>query len=129
MIRIKIITPEGLYKESETSIINVTSVDGERGILPNHMPTVFMMDIGKLEIEENGNREQFAIDGGMFYFENNEASLFVNAIEAKHEIDVDRAVSSKERQLKRLSSKDENIDMKRAEIALKKALNRIKIAG
>lgn len=129
MIKVKIVTPDGLYKELETSIINVTSVDGERGILPNHMPIVFMLDIGKLETEENGVRVQYAISGGMFYFENNNANILVNAIETKDEIDKQRAIESKERQLQKLTKKDPNIDIKRAEIALKRALNRIKIAG
>ena len=129
MIKVKIITPDGLYKELETPIINVTSVDGERGILPNHMPTVFMLDIGKLETEENGIRVQYAISGGMFYFEKNEANILVNAIESKDEIDKQRAIDSRERQLEKLAKKDPNMDLKRAEIALKRAMNRIKIAG
>ena len=129
MIRTRIITPEGLYKELETPIINITSTDGERGILPNHMPVVFMLDIGKLETEENGVRQYYAISEGMFYFENNEASILVSAIESREDIDVKRAEASRLRQLKRISSNDPNYDLKRAEVSLRKAINRIKIAS
>lgn len=129
MIKVKIITPRGLYKRLETPIINITSVDGERGILPNHMPVVFVLDIGKLETEENGKRQLYAISEGMFYFDNNEASILVSSIESKEEIDVARAEASKERQIRRLESKDPNYDLKRAEVSLRKAINRIKIAG
>lgn len=129
MINLKIITPQGVYKELETSIINVTSMDGERGILPNHMPVVFMLDIGRLQTEENGVRKDYAISGGLFYFEKNEANVIVSAIEAKEDIDVQRALSSKERQLEKLNSNDPNWDLKRAEVSLKRAMNRIKIAG
>ena len=129
MIKASIITPRGLYKEVETPIINITSADGERGILPNHMPVVFALDIGKLETEENGKRQLYAISEGMFYFDDNKASILVSTIEAKEDIDVPRAEASKERQLRRLETKDENIDLKRAEVSLRRALNRIKIAG
>jgi len=129
MINLRIITPDGVYKEVTTSIINVTSSDGERGILPNHMPVVFMLNIGKLQTEEDGVRKDYAIAGGMFYFENNEAKMLVHAIEAKEDIDIARALASKERQLEKLESKDPNIDMKRAAIALTRALNRLKVAG
>ncbi|MBR2577866.1 MAG: ATP synthase F1 subunit epsilon [Erysipelotrichaceae bacterium] len=129
MIKVQIITPRGLYKELETPIINISSVDGERGILPNHMPVVFALDIGKLETEENGKRQLYAISEGVFYFDDNKASILVSTIESKEDIDVKRAEASKERQLRRLEEKDENIDLKRAEVSLRRALNRIKIAG
>ena len=129
MIKTKIVTPKGLYKEFDTSIITLTTTDGERGILENHMPTVLIVDIGKLETIEDEKRRIYAVSEGVFCFENNEAKILVNAIEAKEDIDVDRALASKERQLKKLESKDENIDLKRAEISLRKAINRIKIAG
>lgn len=129
MINVKIITPNGLYKELKTPIITITSKDGERGILENHMPVVFALKIGKLETIEDEIRKIYAISGGMFYFENNEAKILVDAIEAKEDIDIARAHASKERQLKRINNKDSNYDLKRAEIALKKAINRINIAN
>ena len=52
MIKTKIVTPEGVYREFETAILNVRSTDGQRGILPNHMPTVLMLEISRLETKE-----------------------------------------------------------------------------
>lgn len=129
MINAKIITPDGLYKELETPFLNITSKDGERGILEHHVPVCFMLDIGKIETNENGEDKLYAIGGGMFYFEKGKANILVDTIEAKEDIDIDRANSSKDRALKRIESKDPNLDLRRAELALKRALNRIKIAG
>ena len=106
MIDVKVVTPNGIYKEFKTPFINITSKDGERGILPNHVPVVFMIDIGKLETGENNGRHLYAVNGGMFYFENNMATILVDSIEAR-----------------------EDIDLNRAEVALKRAMNRIKIAS
>ena len=129
MIDVKIVTPHGTYKEFNTPFINITSKDGERGILPNHVPVVFMIDIGKLETNEDNMDHLYAVNGGMFYFENNKATILVDTIEAKEDIDLKRAIASKDRQLSKLEKKDPNIDLKRAEVALKRALNRIKIAS
>ena len=129
MIDVKIVTPNGTYKEFSTPFINITSKDGERGILPNHVPVVFMIDIGKLQTKENDVDHLYAVNGGMFYFENNRATILVDTIEAKEDIDLNRAIASKDRQLSKLEKKDPNIDLKRAEVALKKAMNRIKIAS
>ena len=129
MINVKVVTPIGPYKELETPILNIGSVDGQRGLLPNHMPTVFMLAVSKMETEENGVRKDYAIGGGMLYFRDNVATVLVNSIESKEDIDKARALSAKERAERRLAAKEPNLDIKRAQLALSKALNRIKVAG
>ena len=129
MIKTKIVTPDGLYKEVECSIINCCSTDGWRGILPNHMPIVLMLTISRLELVIDGNKEQFAIAGGMLYFENNVATILVDAIESKDEIDIERANQAKQRAEDRIKNKEENIDLRRAEVALKRAINRINVSS
>lgn len=129
MINARVVTPDGVYKEIETPFINITSKDGIRGILPNHIPVVFMLDIGKMETSENGEKKLYAISGGMFYFENKHANIIVNAIESKEDIDIKRAQEAKDRSLNRIEKKDPNLDLKRAQVALRRALNRLEIAG
>ena len=128
MIHTRIVTPEGTYKEFDSSILNIQTEDGDQGILPNHMPLVTMLKIGLLETEENGKRMHYAIAGGLFYFRDNSAEILTSAIESSDEIDTERAEHSKERAEKRLDSKDPNIDFKRAGISLARAINRLKAA-
>ncbi|MBR4162202.1 MAG: ATP synthase F1 subunit epsilon [Solobacterium sp.] len=129
VIHCRIITPHGVYKETDASIINIESEAGQQGILPNHMPLVTMLKIGQLSMDESGKREEYAISGGLFYFRGNKAEILTDAIENKNEIDVDRATSAKERAERRLSSTDPNIDIIRAQVALERALNRLKVKG
>ena len=126
MINVRIVTPNGLYKETIASIVNVVSLDGERGILPNHMPIVVSLKISKMELDEE-KREVYAIAGGMLYFKDNECTILTPAIENKEDIDLRRAEEAKERAEKRIH--DPNMDQKRAEIALRKAMNRISVKG
>ncbi len=127
MIHVRIVTPKGIYKEFDTPILNIPTVDGERGLLPNHMPLVTMLTIGVMSSEENGQRNYYAITNGLFYFNDNVAEIMTDTIENRDEIDLDRANSAKARAEKRLQSSDSNIDQKRAELALKRALNRIRV--
>lgn len=129
MIKIKIVTPNGVYDELEASQINFRCTDGDRGLLPNHMPIVFMLEISRLELIINGKRKQYSIAGGMLYFENNFATILVDAIESQEDIDVERAKAAKERAEGRINGKDPNIDLKRAEIALHRALNRLNVSS
>lgn len=129
MIKTKIVTPDGLYKEVECSMINCCSTDGWRGILPNHMPIVLMLTISRLELVIDGKKEQYAITGGMLYFEKNVATILVDAIESKDEIDIERASRAKERAEDRIKNGEDNIDLRRAEVALKRAINRINVSS
>lgn len=129
MIKVKLVTPDGVYKETEATTINCCSTDGWRGILSNHMPIVLMLQISRLELVNNNQKEQYAIAGGMLYFENNEATILVDSIESKEDIDIERAKAAKARAEEKLASKDKNYDIKRAEIALARAINRISVSN
>jgi F-type H+-transporting ATPase subunit epsilon len=126
-LHVRIVTPHGLYKEFDTEILNVQTNDGDQGILAHHMPLVTMLKIGKMSTVENGKRGEYAVAGGLLYFRDNTAEILTDAIESKDEINVDRAEAAKKRAEERLASKDPNIDMKRAQAALAKALNRLEL--
>jgi len=128
-IKVRIITPFGVYKETEASIVNFKSNDGERGLLANHMPLVTIIPISQLVMVENGVRETYAVGNGMLYFKDNLCRILVDVIENKKEIDKNRALEAKQRALKRLSNQQEATDLQRAELALRKALNRLNTIG
>ncbi len=125
MMDVKIITPSGLYAECSATQINACSVEGEFGLLSNHMPMVAMLDVSRLEIVNQGEKKEYAISGGMLHFINNKVNILTDAIEGNEEIDLERAAKAKERAEKRLQSVD--VDSRRAEIALKRAINRMKV--
>ncbi|MFV0379657.1 MAG: ATP synthase F1 subunit epsilon [Anaerorhabdus sp.] len=129
MIHCKIVTPLGLYKELDTSILNIQNGDGKLGILPSHMPLVTMLEISKMTTVEDGNREEYAIGGGLLYFENDGANILVDSIENKNDIDEERAMAAKLRAETRLDEHKKSTDMAKAEVALKRAINRLSVKG
>lgn len=124
-IHCRIITPRGVYKEMDTPILNLDTVDGQRGILPEHMPLITVLKIGKMSTVENDVREEYAVAGGIVYFRDNQAEILTDAIENKNEIDMERAENARKRAERRINSGNPNYDLKRAEVALQKALNRL----
>ncbi|MEG0265060.1 MAG: ATP synthase F1 subunit epsilon [Erysipelotrichaceae bacterium] len=129
MIKIKIITPIGLYLSEEVEAIHLKTVDGERTILPNHMPIVAMLATSKLSLKKNGIYDDYAISGGMLQFMDNEARILTDTIEGKTEIDLKRAQEALKRAERRLAKTDSKTNIRRAEIALDKALNRINVSN
>jgi F-type H+-transporting ATPase subunit epsilon len=128
MFTLNMITPHGKPRKVETAICNLVTPQGQMGILANHMPLVTMIEISMMTTIENGVRTSYAIAGGLFFFKDNEATILSDAIEKESEIDVERALSAKERAEALLSSNHPDIDIKRAEVALRKAVNRINIS-
>ena len=63
--------------------------------------------------------------GGLMYFERNQATILTEAMEERDQIDLERAEQARDRALTRLQ--DPNMDFKRAQAALKRALNRIAV--
>lgn len=129
MMDVKIITPTGLYKQCQAIQINARSVEGEFGLLSNHMPMVAMLEISKLEIVDENDSKEYAISGGMLHFANNEVRILTDAIEGEEEIDLARAEKAKARAEKRLASQQTEVNMRRAEVALRKAINRMNVKG
>lgn len=129
MMDVKIITPTGLYKQCQAIQINARSVEGEFGLLSNHMSMVAMLEISKLEIVDENDSKEYAISGGMLHFANNEVRILTDAIEGEEEIDLARAEKAKARAEKRLASQQTEVNMRRAEVALRKAINRMNVKG
>lgn len=128
MIDLKIVTPHGRYLEEPVASIHAKSVMGEFTLLPNHMPIVMSLVPCKLTLAgEKGEKEEFAIAGGILHFDSNKASLLTDAIEGRKEIDIPRAQAAYKRARARLDSKDGNTDLRKAELALQRAINRLSV--
>lgn len=128
MMKVRIITPSGLYLETDNVIeVNARSVEGEFGILSDHMPMVAMLEISKLELVFKDERQEYAVSGGMLQFKENLVTILTDSVEGVEEIDLARAEAAKIRAEKRLHNEQSNVNMRRAEIALRKAINRINV--
>ncbi len=123
--KLRIITPYGIFYDGDLDSLNVCTSQGYLTILPNHIPLVTPLRIEKMSFKANKIERECAVAGGMMYVNAHEVKIIANACEFKEDIDIKRALEAKERAQKRLESKKENINYARAEIALKRALNRI----
>ena len=128
-INLKIITHEKEVFNEEVDGIYAKSVEGEFGILPDHQPFMSALDIGVTKAEKDGKFEYFTTMGGIFQFKNNEALILTDLAEKGTDIDVTRAKSAKERAEARIGSHEVEIDNARAQMALAKAMARLKAAS
>lgn len=125
--QLKIVTPKGIYKETDIEMLNLKTTAGQIGILANHIPLASAIEISEMNYMKNGERKTFAISGGFVYVNEKETTIIANAIESPEEIDIRRAEEAKQRAEGRLKKSQSDIDVIRAEVALKKAINRIHV--
>jgi F-type H+-transporting ATPase subunit epsilon len=125
---LEIVTPERKVYEQEVNMVIVRGVEGELGILPNHIPLVTPLKIAPLEAKKSGGNDTIAVSGGFMEVRKNKVVILAESAELPGEIDVDRAKAAKERAQKRLQARRDDIDYRRAEMALQRAVTRINVA-
>ncbi|MEW6696531.1 MAG: F0F1 ATP synthase subunit epsilon [Bacillota bacterium] len=126
--RLDIVTPEKVVFSEEIDFIVAPGADGELGVLPEHAPLVTALKIGTMRVQQGGKFFKVAVSGGFMEVKNSRVVVLADTAERADQIDLERARSAKQRAEQRLSGKGPEIDIVRAEIALQKALNRIKAA-
>lgn len=124
-----IYTPFGKYLEADVESVQVRSEDYNLGILPGHSPLISTLIISVMVIKMNDAKVEYTIGGGIIKVEKDKTVLLLDSIERFDEIDLDRAHAARiraEERLKKLAEGEE-IDEKRAKLALARALNRIRL--
>lgn len=125
-LHLKITTHEKVVFDADVDEIYSKGIQGEFGILPNHIPFMSALDIGVTKVIIDGKPEYFSTMGGVFQLKDNEALILTQTAEKGSEIDVVRAEDAKERAAARLEAGGDDLDVKRAEIALARAAARLK---
>lgn len=127
-MHLKIVTQEKVVYNENVDEIYSKGIDGEFGVLKNHIPFMTALDVGVTKVVKDGDVKFFTTMGGIFQYADDEAVILTNSSECGEDIDVNRAKEAKERAEHRLHDKEENLDEHRAEAALARALTRIKAA-
>lgn len=122
---LEIVTPDRKFYEDEVEMIVLKTVEGDMGVLYDHVPTVVPLSIGAIKIKKDGKYRQAACAGGFVNITEESVTVITDAAEWPDEIDKVRAEAAKKRAEERINQKDAEIDFKRAKVALAKAINRI----
>lgn len=130
---LEIVTPERVLLRDEAMHVRAQGVTGSLGILPNHSPLLTELAPGELRYRRPDGREsRYAVGGGFLQIFNNEVRVLADSAERPEEIDLDRArrALDQARSDLHLALESSDIGIRReAELALKRAQNRIDVAG
>lgn len=127
---LEIVTPERIVYSEQVDMVVVRGVEGELGILANHIPLVTPLRIDAARIKKDGKEEVLAVNGGFIEVRKDKVVILAESAELPDDIDVERAQAAKARAEQRLqAARQENIDFLRAKLSLQRAINRLNVSN
>ena len=128
-LHLEIRTPEQLIYEGDITSVRAPGELGSFEILVGHLPFLTVLEVGEIRLRESDTPQSIATSGGVFEVLRTGVTVLADTAEWAYEIDVERAEAARQRAQELLASRDPNINRARAEAALTRAVNRLRIAG
>ncbi|MBT2573009.1 F0F1 ATP synthase subunit epsilon [Bacillus sp. ISL-51] len=128
-VKVNIVTPDGPVYDADIEMVSVRAESGDLGILPGHIPTVAPLKIGVVRLKKDGQTELAAVSGGFLEVRPDQVTILAQAAETAEGIDKERALAAKKRAEDRLNKRSDDTDIRRAELALQRAVNRLDVTG
>ena len=126
--RLEIVTAEEELYSGDVDILIAPGSEGQLAILPNHAPLLTQLAPGLLEFRTGGEEEDMAVSGGFLEVLGNRAVVLADAAERAEDIDLDRAEAAMKRAEERVARHDADVDFVRALAQVARARTRVAVA-
>ncbi|MCL4538101.1 MAG: F0F1 ATP synthase subunit epsilon [Bacteroidetes bacterium] len=127
--RLEILTPQKSVFSGEVESFTAPGESGSFQVLRNHAPLLSSIAAGEVRlVDQSGDEFIYSTSGGFVEVNHNKANFLADTLEKKEEIDIERARQAKARAEERLKKNEAGTDIARAQAALLRALNRLKVA-
>ena len=128
LIHLEIVTPSKVVFSDDVRSFSAPGEMGSFQILPRHAAFITNLVPGKVKfVTKNSTEKVYATSGGVVEVHNNMISMLAETIEAKEDIDVKRALASKEK-AEKLIAVEHGTELEKAKEKLARAINRLKVA-
>ena len=127
-LRLEFVTPERALVHEDVDEVELPGEEGYFGVLPGHSPLLAALRPGELWYRK-GTEKKFAfVGGGYVEVLPDRVAILAQVAERAEEIDVQRAEAALRRAEERLTRPVADMDFERARAALLKALARIQVS-
>lgn len=128
-ILLEVVTPERPMLKENVRDVEVPGANGALGILPQHAPLLSELGCGVLSYTlEDGRKKAMAVCGGYTEVLPDQVRVLANTAEAADEVDVKRAEAALKRAEERILHPSVELDVARALNAMKRAQTRLAAA-
>jgi F-type H+-transporting ATPase subunit epsilon len=127
-LRLQVVSAERSLVNELVDEVEIPGADGYFGVLPGHTPLLALLGAGELWYRQGQDKIYLLIGFGFAEVQPDRVSILAGVAERPEDIDVTRAQAALKRAEQRLAAPSVDIDAERARIALLKSLIRIQVA-
>ena len=104
-INLQIVTPEGIAYSDNVEMVGLRSVEGQIGILPNHIRLMTQMLPGEMTLRKDGQVKFLAVGQGLVEVTHDRVAILTDMAVAAETIDEAKAEEARRRAEARLQEK------------------------
>jgi F-type H+-transporting ATPase subunit epsilon len=128
-IDLQIVTPDKLVVRDQVDEVQIPGSEGYFGALPGHTPLLASLAVGELWYRKGSEKTYVSIAFGFAEVLPDGVTILAQLAERAEQIDVERAEAALKRAEERLAHPKSDIDYERARIALTKSLSRLQVSS
>jgi F-type H+-transporting ATPase subunit epsilon len=126
-IKLEIATPEAMVYSADVDMVTLPAVQGQIGILPQHVRLMTQLVAGEMIIRKNGHEEFLAVGEGLVEVTNDRVSIATNMAIAADQIDAAAAEEARQRAAARLQEKLSSEEVASVNASLARALAQLNV--
>lgn len=104
-LKLEIVTPDSVVYSEEVEMVTLPGVEGQMGVLPQHVRLITQMVPGELTVQKDGQDKFLAVGEGMVEVTNDHVSIVTNMAVTVESIDEAVAEEARQRAAARLKEK------------------------
>ena len=128
-IDLQIVTPDRLIVHEQVDEVEIPGSEGYFGVLPGHTPLLASLAVGELWYRKGQEKFYLSLAFGFAEVLPDRVTILARLAERAEDIDVERAELARRRAEDRLSQTKSDFDYERARVALTKSLMRLQVSA
>ena len=126
-LRLEIVTPEATVYSEDVEMVTLPAVDGQIGILPQHVPLMTQMVPGEMIVRKNGQDRFLAVGEGLVEITGDHVAILTDLAIAAENIDEAKAEEARQRAAARLREKLSSEEVASVNAALARSLAQLRV--
>ena len=124
-MRLEIVTAERLVYSEEVEVLVAPGIDGELAILPYHAPLLTVLKPGEIRVVRGGEESFIAVSGGFMEVMPTKVTILADTAEQAEEIDIERAEAALRSAKDRVASAPSDLDLQQALASMRRSQARL----
>jgi F-type H+-transporting ATPase subunit epsilon len=126
-LRLEIVTPQATVYSEDVDMVTLPGVEGEMGILPQHVRLMTQLVPGEMIVRKNGQDRFLAVGEGLIEVTGDRVSVVTDMATAAENIDEAKAEEARQRAAARLREKLSTEEVASVNAALVRSLAQLRV--